>query len=572
MIQIFHTAVQYRSLLSPAAEDTLVQLFRHIEPSSLSPILFRRSYGSIPSSYINSFLSFIDNPHLICTDVNYACQMCLTLSLLSSDCAIHPARSAELITTLSERRIPYSSHALVCAALDETVNALSILIHGEELAPGYVRFAKPPFPLLAIEQPVNGTKTLQQSDTKIFVFRCAIYLCDLLLHLFRFCNDHFQTEQNSTNQFMNEGSIRYAVKSCIRAVHVSRSLGGSPVSPASKLERASLKILSRLASAGFPSDITSTRCTRKSILDLILQEILNDGRCSPRNCDTACRILSFLVTDWRSGDILINNRLTNTFRELLCKFGPELSEMLLMWDGDCEYTGWLLSSGHDATMSVWDEVLSRVEFWVSRGHSRYTLKWFTVLRTLLARSIQITAALSDLETTLSERDVGLTFEYWIEKVSAMLPETEVESLEEIHVICALCRGSASTTHRDIDFGISLAGILCLKHLGEHNVDDLIYVNCTDYFEDMTSQEFAAIHQRPASPSYWRGRLSPEQGLSFTDEVQKIGGSNLVFGGLGLRNGGGGKIYVQNEFRSAHGASRNTSRAPSVHVDDFYSNN
>jgi len=39
-----------------------------------------------------------------------------------------------------------------------------------------------------------------------------------------------------------------------------------------------------------------------------------------------------------------------------------------------------------------------------------------------------------------------------------------------------------------------------------------------------------------------------------------------------RNGGGGKVYVQNEFRSAHGAARNTSRAPSVHVDEFYSSN
>ena len=122
----------------------------------------------------------------------------------------------------------------------------------------------------------------------------------------------------------------------------------------------------------------------------------------------------------------------------------------------------------------------------------------------------------------------------------------------------------------------LVGEICtrvyLTHLEQRDVDDLIFVNCTDYLEDMTTQEFAAIHQRPASPSYWRGRLSPEQGLGFTDEVQKPAGSNLMSGGLSFRNGGGGKIYVQNEFRSAHGASRNTSRAPSVHVDDFYSNN
>jgi hypothetical protein len=53
-----------------------------------------------------------------------------------------------------------------------------------------------------------------------------------------------------------------------------------------------------------------------------------------------------------------------------------------------------------------------------------------------------------------------------------------------------------------------------------------------------------------------------------NDVQKSGIANVVCGGQSIRNGGGGKVYIQNEFRSAHGASRNTSRAPSVHVDDF----
>ena len=176
-MQIFHTAVQYRSLLSKEAEHTLLQLFRHIEPPSLFPVLFSRPYKNFPSPHINSLLAMIDNPALLWTDVNYACQLCIALSMLSAECSL-PTRSAQLISALSERRLPYSLFALVCVALDETVNALSILIHGEELQPGHLRYAKPPFPLLPIERHSNAPKILQQSDIKIFVFRSAIYLCD----------------------------------------------------------------------------------------------------------------------------------------------------------------------------------------------------------------------------------------------------------------------------------------------------------------------------------------------------------------------------------------------------------
>jgi hypothetical protein len=59
-------------------------------------------------------------------------------------------------------------------------------------------------------------------------------------------------------------------------------------------------------------------------------------------------------------------------------------------------------------------------------------------------------------------------------------------------------------------------------------------------------------------------------MNFREDGQQQPGQGVPGGGSGVRNGGGGKIYTQNEFRSAHGASRNTSRAPSVHVDDFYS--
>jgi hypothetical protein len=111
-------------------------------------------------------------------------------------------------------------------------------------------------------------------------------------------------------------------------------------------------------------------------------------------------------------------------------------------------------------------------------------------------------------------------------------------------------------------------LICIDD--DTELDDLIYVNCTDYMEDMSSHEISAL-QRPSSPSYWRGRLSPEQQISVREDVNVSSGVGVLSGVPSSRNGGGGKIYTQNEFRSAHGASRNTSRAPSVHVDDFYSN-
>jgi hypothetical protein len=111
--------------------------------------------------------------------------------------------------------------------------------------------------------------------------------------------------------------------------------------------------------------------------------------------------------------------------------------------------------------------------------------------------------------------------------------------------------------------------LPLIWLEKYEIDDLIYVDFNDYLEDISPSDALGIYQRPASPSYWRGRLSPEQVQGLVEDSQKLTAASVIPSALALRNGGGGKVYIQNEFRSAHGASRNTSRAPSVHVDDFY---
>ena len=209
------------------------------------------------------------------------------------------------------------------------------------------------------------------------------------------------------------------------------------MSLAAKLERVALKLLCRLASIGFPRDFESTTSEEQNTFGYILREILSEGRCSPRSAETAASVISFLMADWRSGDILINNRLSSSFRDALRKLGPELSELLSMWDGDYELAQWLLTCGQDAAATVWDEVLSRVEFWLLREHSRYTLKWLTILRTLLARSTERRIALINLEGVLAEQDADMSFEKWIGRVSAMLPESESEAFDEIASICAL---------------------------------------------------------------------------------------------------------------------------------------
>lgn len=569
-IQIFHTSLQYRSLLSPSGEATLRNLFRHIEPSAFSPSLLFPVYNGSFRPHLASILDVIDHPHVLWTNVGCACQLFVVLSNLSGACN-YPGACRDLIVTISELRVPYSSTALICAALDEVVNALSRFIHGEEFSPGFLQYPKPPFPLLPTEQVSSGAKILQQSDARIFVFRCAIYLCDILLSLIDFCYGE-SNEQISSNDTLKEGSIRYIVKSCVRSIHLCRSFAEEQLSLSSKLERSALKILSKLASTAFPPDITLGHSRSNSRVECILEEVVNEGRFSPGICETAADILSFLMTDWRSEDILINNRLTGTFRESLDKLVPEFSELLIMWDGDCEQSRWLLAGGQHATKIVWEEILSRIEFWMSRGHSRYVLKWLVVLRKLLSQSTERQAALADLDKGAAEKFHLMTFEKWLGRISDMMPETDAESIGEIDLISALCQRVADDGDLDALAGTDI-DMIDLIYLENLDTEDLIYVNSTDYLEDLGPFE-CWPSQRPGSPAYWRGRFSPEQGLNYADDSAKSTSSlnSTSLGGPGFRNGGGGKVYVQNEFRSAHGASRNTSRAPSVHVDDFYSNN
>src|SRR5579859_496994 len=133
-IQIFQVAVQYRSLLSAKAASTLADLFHHIEPSAVAPLLFLHCSPQSLPKHVALLLESIDHPSLLSTDLNYASQFGIALPALST-LSSKNGGCMELINAFSELQLPYSSTAVCCAALDEAVNALSVLEFGEELNP-----------------------------------------------------------------------------------------------------------------------------------------------------------------------------------------------------------------------------------------------------------------------------------------------------------------------------------------------------------------------------------------------------------------------------------------------------
>ncbi len=562
-----HTGIQYRSLLSPAGTDILSALFRHIEPSNLSRLLFSQPDEQRLTTQIDVLLESIDHPNRLRTEVDFTCQLCVSLSSLAAFCS-HPLHCSSFIVSLSERRLPYSSIALVCAALDEVVNAISMVSYGDELSPGYLRYARPPYPLLSFDTPANGTKILQESDAKIFNFRSALSLYDILLCLLHLCSDSSGSDGIIAISSICQPSIDYIVKTCLRTINVCHAFEEPGLSLSSKLERTCQRVLTNLAAIGFPSDLTLTSSMNRDTMEMTIRELLAQGCHSPSFCNTSGKILCSLVRGWRSEEILVNNQLVSEFRRCLQKLRPELSDWLSVWDGDSMHIQWMAVGGQEVMETVWDEVFSRIEVWVYRGHSRYALKWLGVLRSMLVQCKDKISELELLNYVVSARYLGSSFQTWMQRIVSMLPESDVES-PEMELVWRLCEDLAIGNFTKSSGGI-LFSVLSLIVASPEDIEDLIYVNCADYLENIVGSDQLPT-QRPASPMYWRGRLSPETGISNRDEDRQSPGQGPLAGASVVRNGGGGKIYTQNEFRSAHGTSRNTSRAPSVHVDDFYSN-
>lgn len=427
-------------MLAPSGLDALTALFWHIEPSTLSPILFCQPNDQQLSPQVDVLLESIDHPGLLWTDVNFTCQLCMILDSLALVCS-DPARCSLFITSLSQRRLPYSSTALICAALDEVTNAVSLTTYGDELPPGYLRYARPPFPLLSIDSSVNGSQILQEANAKLFNFRSGLSLCEILMYLFQYYNDPRTSDGIVTISSSHHLPVLYLVRTCMRAIHVCRSSEELPLSPASKLERASLRMLSTFVAVEFPSDVTLPVTTTQSTVELVVREILCQNGNSPRFCETSGRVLCFLISDWRSQEVLINNRLVGEFRNCLQNFQPEISNWLSMWDGDSRYIYWLLVGGQEVMETVWEEILSRVEFWLYRGHSRYTLKWLGVVSQILSACKNRSLELAVLDSIVSRRYADSTLGLWIHRVLSQLPAAEAQS-PEMETVWSLCEDLA----------------------------------------------------------------------------------------------------------------------------------
>jgi hypothetical protein len=441
-VQLFQVGLQYRHLLSSVAENSLLHLYRHLEPSSIPD--FALAPTPDYTLHLRMLLELIDNPHLLLSDLNYTCQLSLVLVAISTNCK-SPRGCIELISAVSEARIPLSTTALLCSALDQVVVFLSAYTSEDDSISAQLRYPRPPFPLPNIQRLPNGSKIFHQSDINTFALRSAISLCNILEDLYQYYHCHSITVPIPMP--CETPPVKYVIKSSVKAIHIFQGLRGSAWSLPSKAERAALRLLCRIASVGFPVSAEASESRDIHDIELVIQEVISEGSHSPKSYETSLAILSFLCTVWKSDDILISNRLSSAFLRSLRKFTPELSEMLLMWDGDCEQVLWLMRNSIEMEGCVWDEVISRVEFWTAKGHIRYLQKWLIVLRSLLLRQRSDSSAI-ELESALASRG-SRSLEAWLEQIAALVSEADPDVLDEIMRIRCLLEGPSTVDDADI---------------------------------------------------------------------------------------------------------------------------
>ena len=433
-VQLFQVALQYRHLLSSVGEGSLQQLYHHLEPSSIPA--FTLAPKPNYQFQLRILLQLIDNPQLLLSDINYACQLSITLSTISTSCQ-YPLGCIDFIAAVSEARIPLSSFGLLSSALDEVAASLSAYTADDDSSPGQIRYPKPPFPLPVIERLPKGSKIFHRSDVIAFALRSATSLCNILEKLCAYCQSHSIRVSNSLA--CQTPPVRYVIRSSIKAIHVFRGNQG-PCSLAFKADRAALRLLFRIAAVGFPASAMISETAGVDDIELVIQEVITEGTQSPKSFDTSLALLSSLCTAWKSDDILVNNRLSGAFCRCLRKFIPELSEMLLMWDGDCDQILWLMRNATEMRPCVWGEVISRVEFWTAKGHLRYLQRWLIVMRTLLVRQGSVDTSVDDLQAAFVRCGAGRSFEAWLDQIATLVSEADIDIIEEINGIRSLTRG------------------------------------------------------------------------------------------------------------------------------------
>ena len=439
-IQVSQTSLQYRKLLSPGAELTLTELLAFTERSipSLDELYL---HPPSLSTLTDTVLEALDHPNLLWTDNDFSSHLVIVLSIFSSLCST-PSGCMRLIADLGERSIPYSPIALFTALLDEASNALSLIIHEEELPSGRLQYRKPPFSLSARHAALLIPDVPGLDDNNTFPFRISISLCEILLHLLHHCETYRDFDGASNNQFhFTTNKVRYLTRSCLQSMELCQRTKGNKSPYGQRLESSVLAILSYIFSTEFPSDVLFKSWSEVNTLDVAFREVLRSGRVSPRAHKNSGDCLHFLTAGWKSQEVLVNNCFVNNIRQVIEGARPELCDWLLMWDGDCTSIQWLQAIGDAGMVLVWKETLTRLEYWMSKAHWKYTSKWCRVLRTVLTSSGDRDATISSLQTAVLERYGDDSLRKWLRRVALDIPDTEVRVLEELNQIWAQLDGS-----------------------------------------------------------------------------------------------------------------------------------
>jgi hypothetical protein len=439
-IQLFQTGLQYRSLLSPTARAVLAELFSHVEAAPLPQALFPAVGNLDFASELCIIFEALDHPNLLVTDVNFDLHLFVILDAVKALCESSTGY-ADVATRMTEHVTPYSVPAIFSALQDEVINALSVLNFGEELSPGCLRYSKPPFSLLASERPTYSQSILQFSDPKLLLVRSATCLCDILSRSLQFRVSQYEITPNSVSEHGFNGFEYYITKSSIRVMQSCGNLVGVSSALVSRLEMSVLSVLSRIFCSGFSSSVGFESHQQEKTMKFILLEILALGRLSPRDFDISATLMDFVIADWRSKEILVNNRFVGCIQICLSKLQPELAEWLSMWSGEISHVQWLSIGGENVRKLIWDEILGRLDIWLVKGHYKYTHKWLRSLRVLLAGYNPREREMHNLECVVRARQLDLSFEEWLRNVSSAIPRHEIECFEELRYICKLWRGT-----------------------------------------------------------------------------------------------------------------------------------
>jgi len=175
-------------------------------------------------------------------------------------------------------------------------------------------------------------------------------------------------------------------------------------------------------------------------MEVILLELLNTGRLSPLDLNVSANILNFLVRDWKSKEILVNNRFIGCVHESLRKLQSEIGEWLEMWDGGIQHVLWLFSSPPDVARLAWEEMLSRMEHWFLKKHPRYAYKCLNTFHRLLVGCKTKNMDSVDLKAMLLDRQFATSFEAWSRGISEEIPDIATERSQELRVIWDLSCG------------------------------------------------------------------------------------------------------------------------------------